>query len=118
MPKWMGAIDRFSPLKAFAAGIVLNVLNPKNLLLIVGGAAAVAAAGATDAEEAVAWLVFTLIAAIGVATPVVIAFAMGDRADPLLERLKVWMARNSGVIMAVILLLIGVKLVGDAIAGL
>jgi threonine/homoserine/homoserine lactone efflux protein len=118
MPKWMGAVDRFSPPRAFVAGIVLNVLNPKNLVLIVGGAAAVAAVGATGAEEAGAWVVFTLIAAIGVTTPVVIAFALGDRAAPLLDRLKVWMGRNSGVIMAVILLLIGVKLVGDAIAAL
>jgi threonine/homoserine/homoserine lactone efflux protein len=118
MPKWMGVVDRFSPPRAFVGGIVLNVLNPKNLLFIVGGAAAVAAAGASGAEEARAWVVFTLIAAIGVATPVVISFAMGDHAEPLLARLKVWMARNSGVIMAMILLLIGVKLVGDAVTAL
>ena len=118
MPKWMGALDRFSPPKAFAAGIVVTGLNPKNLLLVVAGAAAVAGAGATAAEEAVAWAVFTLIAVVGVSTPVVIAFAMGDRADGILTRLRKWMAHNNGVIMAVILLLIGVKLLGDGIAGL
>ncbi len=117
MPKWMGALDSFTPLKAFGAGVVLNVLNPKNLLLIVAGAAAVAGAGATDAEEAVAWIVFTVIAAIGVSTPVVIALTMGERADVLLERLKAWMARNNGVIVGVILLLIGVKLLGDGLGG-
>ena len=118
MPKWMGALDGFSPAKALAAGVVLNVFNPKNLLLIVAGAAAVASAGATGGEEAVAWAIFTVIAAIGVTTPVVITFSMGDRSDELLGRLKTWMAQHSGVIMAVILLLIGVKLVGDGIAGL
>jgi threonine/homoserine/homoserine lactone efflux protein len=118
MPKWMGTLDGFSPVKALAAGIVLNVLNPKNLLFIVAGATAVASAGATSSQEAVAWAVFTAIAAIGVTTPVVIAFSMGDRSDELLARLKAWMGHNSGVIMAVILLLIGVKLLGDAIAGL
>ena len=118
MPKWMGALDGFSPAKALAAGVVLNVFNPKNLLLIVAGAAAVASAGATGGEEAVAWAIFTVIAAIGVTTPVVITFSMGDRSDELLGRLKAWMAHNEGVIMAVILLLIGVKLVGDGIAGL
>ena len=118
VPKWMGALDGFSPPKAFAAGIVLTGLNPKNLLLVVAGAAAVAGAGATAGEEAAAWAIFTLIAIVGVSTPVVIAFAMGDRADELLARLRTWMAHNNGVIMAVILLLIGVKLVGDGIAGL
>ena len=118
MPKWMGALDGFSPQRSFAAGIVVTGLNPKNLLLVVAGAAAVAGAGATAGEEAVAWAIFTLIAIAGVSIPVLIAFAMGDRAGELLARLRKWMAHNNGVIMAVILLLIGVKLLGDGIAGL
>ncbi len=32
-PKWMDAIDDFTPAKALAAGIVLSALNPKNLIL-------------------------------------------------------------------------------------
>jgi len=117
-PSWMGALDRFSAAKALGAGVALNVLNPKNLLFIVAGAAAVAGAGASRSQEAVAWAVFCVIATIGVATPVVIVFATGDRSPELLDRLKTWMAHNSGVIMAVILLLIGAKLLGDGIAGL
>jgi Sap, sulfolipid-1-addressing protein len=62
--------------------------------------------------------VFVLIASIGVATPIVIYFVLGDRAGPLLDRLKTWMVRNNSVIMAVLLVIIGVKLIGDAIAGL
>jgi hypothetical protein len=42
---------------------------------------------------------------------------LGDRAGPILERLKSWLAQNNGVIMAVLLLIIGVKLIGDAITG-
>ena len=118
MPGWMGALDGFTPLKALGAGVILNVFSPKNLLFIVGGAAAVAGAGASGSQEAVAWAVFCVIATIGVATPVVIVFATGDRSAELLDRLKTWMSQNSGVIMAVILLMIGVKLVGDGIAGL
>ena len=114
----MGALDGFSPVKSLAAGIVVTGLNPKNLLLVIAGAAAVAGAGATAGEEAVAWAIFTVIAIVGVSTPVVISFAMGDRSEELLRRLRRWMAHNSGVIMAVILLLIGVKLLGDGIAGL
>jgi Sap, sulfolipid-1-addressing protein len=118
MPKWMGALDGFTPVKALAAGILLSGLNPKNLLLIIAGATAVAGAGASGSEEAISWALFTVIATIGVATPVVIAFAMGDRSKDLLDRIKVWLAHNNGVIMAVLLLVIGVKLLGDGIAGL
>jgi hypothetical protein len=55
---------------------------------------------------------------IGVAAPVAIYFALGDRSGPILAGLKDWMARNNAVIMAVLCLVIGAKLVGDAITGL
>ena len=118
MPGWMDTIDQFTAAKALGAGVVLNVFNPKNLVLILAGVAAVAGAGATAGEDAVAWAVFTVIASLGVATPVVIAFATGERSEQLLARLKDWMAHNSSVIMSVILLLIGAKLLGDGISGL
>lgn len=117
-PKWMGALDAFTPPKAAGAGVVLSALNPKNLLLIVAGVAATAQTGISAGEQAVTWLLFTLVASIGVATPVVISFALGERSRELLDRLKNWMAHNNAVIMAVLLLVIGVKLVGDAISGL
>ena len=116
-PKWMGAIDSFTAPKAFAAGAVLDAANPKNLLLAVGGAAAIAQTGISGGEQALAYALFALIATIGVAAPVVIYFALGDRAGPILDRLKGWMAQNNAVIMAVLCLIIGVKLIGDAIAG-
>jgi threonine/homoserine/homoserine lactone efflux protein len=117
-PKWMGALDAFTPVKAGGAGIVLSALNPKNLLLIVAGMAAIAQTGISAGQQTVALVVFTLIASIGVATPVVIYFALGDRSTELLDRLKTWMAQNNAVIMAVLLLVIGIKLIGDAISGL
>jgi threonine/homoserine/homoserine lactone efflux protein len=117
-PKWMGALDGFTPLKAGGAAVVLSAVNPKNLLLIVAGMAAIAQTGISTGEQTIALIVFTVIAAVGVATPVVIYFALGDRSAELLDRLKSWMTQNNGVIMAVLLLVIGVKLIGDAISGL
>jgi hypothetical protein len=43
---------------------------------------------------------------------------LGDRARLPLARVQEWMARYNAVIMAVVWLLIGVKLLGDAIRGL
>jgi threonine/homoserine/homoserine lactone efflux protein len=118
VPKWMGAIDGFTPVKALGAGVLLSALNPKNLLLGVAGAASIAAAGLSTGEEAIAYLVFALIATIGVAAPVVIFFALGDRAPALLDRMKSWMGQNNAVIMAILCLIIGVKLIGQALGGL
>jgi threonine/homoserine/homoserine lactone efflux protein len=96
----------------------LSAVNPKNLLLVVGAGAAIAQTGADTAGQAVALAVFTLIATIGVGAPVAIYFLMGDRAGAILGRLHDWMARENATIMAVICLIIGAKLVGDAITAL
>ena len=116
-PKWMGALDSFMPVEAAGAGVLLSALNPKNLILAAAGAAAIAGVGLSTADEIVAYVVFVLVGSLGVGIPVVIYFALGDRSRPLLERLKNWMAHNNAVIMAVLLLVIGVKLIGDAITG-
>ena len=118
MPKWMGALDGFTAVKSLAAGAVLSSVNPKNLLLAIAAAAAISQTGISGGEQAAAWAVFALVATAGVAVPVVIYFALGERAGPVLGSLKDWMARNNRVMMAVLLLVIGAKLIGDGISGL
>ena len=112
-----GCAGRLHAVKALGAGLLLGTVNPKNLLLVVGGAAAVAQTGISTGDQIVAWAVFTLIASLGVGAPVVIFFALGDRAAKLLDELKTWLARNNTAIMAVLCLIIAVKLIGDAITG-
>jgi Sap, sulfolipid-1-addressing protein len=118
MPKWMGTIDKFKPLTAFGFAAVLAGANPKNLLLAVGGAAAIAQTGISGIQQAIAYLIFALIGTLGVGAPVVIYFAMGERSQEMLTKLKDWMGRNNAVIMSILCLIIGAKLIGDAISGL
>jgi Sap, sulfolipid-1-addressing protein len=118
LPAWIGAIDRLKPAAALGGGVVLGGVRPKSFLLVVGGAAAIAQTGIAGGQQAIAYAVFAVIATIGVAVPVVIYFAMGERSAELLGRLKGWMRRNNAVILAVVLLVIGVTLIGDGIGGL
>src|SRR6478736_798349 len=67
MPKWMDAVDHFTPIKS---------------------------------------------AAMGVLAPVVVFLTMGDRAGPVLDDLKRWLAHNNAAIMAVLFLVIGAKILG------
>ncbi len=48
----------------------------------------------------------------------VIYFALGERSEKMLATLKDWMGRHNTVIMSVLCLVIGAKLIGDAIGGL
>jgi len=117
-PRWMEALDKFSPVKAAGAGVVLSALNPKNLLLAVAGAAAIAQTDISVRRQVVAYMVFVLLATIGVGAPVVVYFAMGERSRALLERLKTSLARKNAVIMAVLFLIIGARLVSAGLSDL
>jgi hypothetical protein len=118
LPQWMARIDGIKPLAACGLAALLAGVNPKNLLLAVGGAASIAQTGISGGEQALAYLVFALVGTLGVGSPVVIYFALGPRADKLLAGLKDWMGEHNAVIMSVLCLVIGVKLIGDAISGL
>lgn len=115
-PRWMAAVDKFTPPKAAGLAALLGAVNPKNLLLAVSGGAAIASAAAGDTGASIgAALVFAAIASLGVAAPVVVYLAAGERAAEILEELKTWMIQHNAAIMAVLLLVIGAKLVGDGI---
>jgi threonine/homoserine/homoserine lactone efflux protein len=118
MPKWMQAIDHFTPGRSLAIAAALSGINPKNLLLTLGAGAAIASTGADTADQAVALAVFVLIGTLGPGIPVAIYFALGARATRLLDELKTWMAANNAAIMAVLCLVIGAKLIGDGISAL
>ena len=79
--------------------------------------ATIAQAAGTTEDEIVAYAVFALVGTLGVATPVAIAVALGDRSRRILDGLQAWMTANNAVIMAVLLLVIGTNLVGDAVHG-
>jgi len=118
LPKWMRTIDRFTPARALGIAAALSGVNPKNLLLTAAAAAAIAQTGVNAGEQAVGLGVFILVGTLGPGVPIAIYFALGDRAKPLLDELKLWLGDHNAAIMAVLCLVIGAKLIGDGISGL
>jgi len=117
VPGWMRRIDQFTIVKAGAAGIALSALNPKNVLLTAAAAAEIAAVGLPAGQQTAVLFGFVLIASAGVLTPLVLSLALGERSRELLDGLRGWMARHNAAVMAVLFLLIGAKLIGDAVSG-
>jgi len=114
-PKWMDTIDGFGIGKSFGIGFLLSAVNPKNLLLVAAAAATIAGAGLSVGEQTGALLIFTSIAASTVAIPVVWYLIVGERADESFAKAKNWLIQNNSVVMAVLLLVFGVSLIGDAV---
>jgi threonine/homoserine/homoserine lactone efflux protein len=118
LPKWMQAVDDFTPGRSVATGIGLSALNPKNLVLVLAAGAAIGQTGIDGADQVIAMAIFILVATLGPAIPVAIYFLMRDRSERILGSIEDWMAHNSAAIIAVICLLIAAKLIGDGISGL
>ncbi|MCF6466826.1 GAP family protein [Nonomuraea sp. MG754425] len=115
LPGWMKAIDKLTPVKAAGLGIALSGVNPKNLMMC-------AAAGVTIAQgaahEILLLVVFTVLAACGIAVPVIVYAVAADRMRAPLDRLRNWLERNNATVMFVLLLVIGVVLSGKGLGGL
>ena len=118
LPAWMSSIDTFGPGKAFGLAVALSAVNPKNLLLVVAAATAIAQTGAGTGAQAVALAVFVVLGTVGPGLPLGIYYALGSRSAHLLDGLRRWMATHNTAIMAVLLLVIGLKLLGDGLTGL
>lgn len=116
LPAWMDTLDRFTVIKSFGIGLLLAAVN--NLVLIVGGAVAISQTGAGTPDQAIALAVFVAVGTTGVGTPVAIFHTLADRAGKVLQHMREWMARENATITAVLCLVIGTKLIGDAITAL
>ncbi|WP_412079524.1 GAP family protein (plasmid) [Streptomyces xanthophaeus] len=117
-PKWMAAIDRFTPAKAVSLASLLAVANPKNLVLILGGTVAIAGSGADPRGKTVAVVVMVLVASLCTAVPVAVFLFGGTRAAQILNGWKTWMSAHTAAIMTVLFAVLGSKYVGDAMSGL
>jgi len=118
MPNWMQAIDTFTTGKSLGFGVLLSGVNPKNLALTIAAATTIAQTGISGGEAAGTLAIFILVGSLSILAPVVVYFALGTKAATILDELKTWMAAHNAAIMAVLLLVLGVKLIGDAIGGL
>jgi threonine/homoserine/homoserine lactone efflux protein len=116
LPIWMRALSEFSAAKAAGTGFALTALNPKNVMLTAAAAAEIADVGLPRSQEVVVLAAFVVLASTGVLTPLVLSVALEDRSRRLLDGVRGWLARNNAVIMAVLFLVIGAKLIGDAIS--
>ena len=118
MPKWMKALDSFTPGRSVAVGALLAGVNPKNLILDASMAAGVAQTGLPGAQQALVMLGLIVVASLGLIVPVAAFLLYGERARGVLDEWKTWLAGNNATVMTVLFLVFGVTLVGKGIAGL
>ena len=77
----------------------------------------IARAGLSAGDEVIAAAVFVAVASVTVVGLVLFYLVAPTAASRPLESIKAFMADNNDAIMAVILLILGVKLIGDGMGG-
>lgn len=117
-PKWMDGIAGYSPGRSIVVGVVVGALNPKNLVVGLAAAVAIGSADLSTAAQIGAAAVYVAVAVLGVAAPIVTMVVLGDKAQPVLDGWRSWLAENNAVVMAVLFVIFGVVLIGKGIAGL
>lgn len=118
-PKWMQGMSRLTPLGAAGMAAVLTVVNPKVLFLCAAAGLAIGTAGLDSPVSIwIADLWYVAVAGSTVALPILAYAVSGDRLDEPLERLKAWMERQHGTLVAVILIVIGLLVLYKGIHGL
>jgi threonine/homoserine/homoserine lactone efflux protein len=115
MPSWMEGMQSFSPGRSLVTGAALGAANPKMVAMALAAAATIASAGLPGDENALVIAVYTAIATVGVAAPLVAAVAMGDRSGPVLDAWRDWLVDNNATVMAVLFLVFGVVLIGQGL---
>ncbi|MFS0892706.1 GAP family protein [Microbacterium sp. 179-I 3D3 NHS] len=98
---------RIGPVQAALVGLQFAV-HPENLILIA--AAAAKAAVFDSAGRALAAVAFTVVAVSTVALPSAASAIWGERAGPVLGRVKRWFSHNSGRLTTIALAVIGTVL--------
>ncbi|WP_037864361.1 GAP family protein [Streptomyces sp. NRRL S-340] len=116
LPKWMAAIDRFTPLKILGLGFLLSAANAKNAPLTIAAGASISSAGITLPQQIGALAIFVIIASVGVLAPLAVYLLMGERAKSILNDWRDWATRHNVAIMAVLFFVLGLKLLGDGIS--
>lgn len=115
LPKWMAAIDRFSPVKILGLGLLLSAGNLKNAPLTIAAAASISSAGIPVPQQIGTLAVFVVIASLGVLAPLAVYLVMGERAKSILANWRDWAAQHNVAVMAVLFFVLGLKLLGDGV---
>lgn len=118
LPVWMKAIDSMTTGKALGLGFLLAAVNPKNLVMCIAAGVAIDSADLSTGEDLAAIAVFTVVAGVSVAAPVIGFAVAGNRLTTPLQELRVWLVGNNVAVMSVLLLVIGTVLIGKGLGGL
>ena len=117
-PKWMEGIETSTAPRAFAFAVLLAGLKPKNLILGVAAGTTIAEADLSAGGQFAALAIFVVLASVFIITPVLYHALGGERVQRTMDGWKLWLQDHNAAVMAVLFLVFGFVLGGQAIQAL
>ena len=117
-PKWIRSFATMTPARAGITALVLVVVRVEVLTMCALAGLNIGSSGLDDAAKWILAAIFVAVAASTVAIPILAYAAAGHRLDDPMTRLKDWMERNHGAMLAVVLVLIGLMVLYNGASAL
>ncbi len=114
----LARLSTWSATRALVVGLGLGALNPKNLAFVASGATVITAVSASVHHQVTSVVVFSLVASVGIAVPVLLRLFGGPATNRALQRAAAWMAARGALVAGVVLALLAAVLIAKGIAGL
>ena len=114
-PKMFSKLGSLGTAKTSIMGFFMSAFNPKNLFLTYAGAATIDASMATPSQQAIALILYVIVASSGVGFPIIGHILFADRANATLLRLRDWMTRYNAIMVTSLLTIFGVLIIGNGV---
>lgn len=116
-PKWMAGLESAGTPRAFGIGLVLATANPKHIALIATNATFISQIHPSLGGSILAGAVLVAIGASTIAACVLLAAVGGRTGQRALSAVNRFMVDHADLLVAAVVVLIGIKILGDGIAG-
>ncbi|KJL18326.1 hypothetical protein RN51_03158 [Microbacterium oxydans] len=118
LPGWLHSVESFRPGRTFLLGLGLFVLNPVDASCAILAALDITQPGVAPGAATAVAAAFIVLGTLPIALPVFFVLARGAHAQPVLDRMRSWIAGNTHVLNAALLLVIGALQLEKGIAAL
>ena len=112
VPKLITRLEKVGIFKSAMAGFIFSAIYPKNLVLSIGGAVVIDRVVSIFAMQVISLLVFTTLASLSIASPIVVSLLKKQKSEIMLAQLRSWLVKNNAIIIIILLLIFGVLLIG------
>jgi hypothetical protein len=102
-PRWSTLLDRVGPRAAFAGGLAMVAINPKNLALTLAGSASIVQLGYSTGGQAASVLMFSAVAVSALLLLLALTAAFPARSASLLARSQSLVYSHERVLVGVLL---------------